>query len=116
MAWIPLRQGNSTVDVALALVIVITLMGVTARRWAVAAAALSSAVGFTFFDTAPYDRFAITRLPDVATAVMLVVVGLLTGELAVRVACQGRSDHTMSGNLGRYARRHHCWHTVRSWS
>jgi hypothetical protein len=101
VAWIPFREGNSTVDVALALVVVITVMGTTTRRSAVAAAALSSAVGFTFFDTAPYDRFAITRVPDVFTAVLLVVVGLLTGELAVRVARQGRTDRTQSGNLSR---------------
>jgi hypothetical protein len=37
----------------------------------------------------------------VATAVLLVLVGVLTGELAVRVARQDRSDRTMSGNLGR---------------
>lgn len=101
VAWIPFRQGNSTVDVALALVVVITLMGLTTRRSAVAAGALSAAVGFTFFDTTPYDRFAITRVPDVLTAVLLVVVGLLTGELAVRVTRQNRAYRTVSGNLGR---------------
>ena len=101
VAWIPFRQGNSTVDVALALVVVITLMGRTGHRSAVAASALSAAVGFTFFDTSPYDRFAITRIPDVLTGVVLVVVGLLTGELAVRLTRQDRAYRTVSGNLGR---------------
>lgn len=101
VAWIPFRQGNATVDVALAMVLVITVMGITTHRSAVVASAFASAVGFTFFDTAPYDRFVMTRLPDVVTAVMLVVVGLLTGELAVRVARQGRAERAVSGNLGR---------------
>jgi Domain of unknown function (DUF4118) len=101
VAWIPLRRHGAPVDVALALVVVITATGATGRRGAVAGAAVSAAAGFTFFDTAPYDRFSVARLPDVETAILLVVVGLVTGELAVRVARQRRSDLTRTGDLGR---------------
>jgi hypothetical protein len=101
VAWIPLRRQNATVDVALALVVVITAMGATGRRVAVAGTAIGAAAGFTFFDTAPYERFTVARLPDVETAVLLVVVGVVTGELAVRVARQRHSDQTVTGDLGR---------------
>jgi hypothetical protein len=101
VAWIPLRRHNAPVDVALALVVVITAMGASGRRSAVACAAVAAAVGFTFFDTTPYERFTVARLADVETAVLLVVVGVVTGELAVRVARQRRTDLTRTGDLGR---------------
>jgi Domain of unknown function (DUF4118) len=101
VAWIPLRSHEATVDVALALVVVITAMGASGRRPAVVSAAVTAALSYTFFDTAPYERFAVSRLPDVVTGVLLVVVGLVTGELAVRVARQRYADLTVTGDLGR---------------
>ncbi len=99
VAWIPLRQVGSSVDVALALTVIITAAGATGRRAAVAAAAVSAAIGFTFFDTTPYEHFAFTRFPDAITALLLVVVGLATGELAVRVARQARPGLAGSGDM-----------------
>jgi K+-sensing histidine kinase KdpD len=101
LAWIPLRKEGSSVDVALALMIVITAAGATGRRAAVVGAAVAAAVGFTFFDTAPYDQFVITRASDAVTAVLLVIVGLATGELAVRVARERRADHPDAGDMSR---------------
>jgi K+-sensing histidine kinase KdpD len=100
-AWIPLRSGQPNVEVGLILVAVVTAVGVSGRRAAVIAAAVSAAASFTFFDTQPYDHFAISRQPDVVTAVSLVVVGIATGELAVRVARQRRSDLSVAGELSR---------------
>jgi Domain of unknown function (DUF4118) len=102
VAWVPFRHHGSSVDVALVLMIAITGAGATGRRAAVAAAAISAAAGFTYFDTAPYDRFAITRAPDIVTAALLVVVGLATGELAVRLVKQRqRGDSTSANDLTR---------------
>jgi K+-sensing histidine kinase KdpD len=101
-AWIPFRQHASNVDVALVLMVVITGAGVTGRRPAVAAAAIAAAVGFTFFDTNPYDDFAITRPSDIVTAALLVVAGMATGELAVRVIQQRRrSDISTADDMSR---------------
>jgi uncharacterized protein DUF4118 len=104
IAWVPIRRDNSSVDVALALLVVIAAAGATGRRAAVAWAAVSAGAGFTFFDTTPYDHFTITKSPDVVTAVLLVVVGSATGELAVRVARQRRRDRSGHGDMGRVRR------------
>ncbi|MFE3579673.1 DUF4118 domain-containing protein [Streptomyces vinaceus] len=47
-------------------------------------AALSAAAWFDFFLTEPYQRFAIADRDDVETAVLLLVVGLIVSQLAVR--------------------------------
>lgn len=100
-AWIPFRAGHSNVDVALALVVVMTAAGVTRRRAAVLGAVVGAALAFTFFDTQPFDRLSMARDPDIFTAVSLVVVGLITGELALRVARQRRSDGSATSELSR---------------
>lgn len=95
-AWIPFRHHASSVDVALILLVVITAAGATGRRGVVAAAAVAAAAGFTFFDTAPFDTFTITRASDIVTAALLVVAGVATGELAVRVVRQRLQDDASS--------------------
>ncbi|AWZ03431.1 histidine kinase [Streptomyces sp. ICC1] len=47
-------------------------------------AALSAAAWFDFFLTRPYQQFAISDRADVETAVLLLVVGLIVSQLAVR--------------------------------
>lgn len=101
VAWIPVRGSYPSVDVALALVGATAVVAFAGRRAAVMGAAAGSAGGFTFFDTEPYEHFAITHGSDVATAVLLVVVGLVTGELALRVIRQRRFDCGAGGDLGR---------------
>lgn len=101
VAWIPARRSAPSVDVALALVAATAVVAVAGRRAAVIGAAAGSACGFTFFDTEPYEHFSITHGSDVATAVLLVVVGLITGELALRVIRQRRLDGGAGGDLGR---------------
>ena len=49
-----------------------------------ALAAVSAALWFDFFFTAPYQRFTISKSSDVTTAVLLLVVGLVVSQLAVR--------------------------------
>ncbi len=101
VAWIPARTSYPSVDVALALVATTAVVAVAGRRAAVIGAAAGSACGFTFFDTEPYEHFSITHGSDVATAVLLVVVGLVTGELALRVIRQRRFDRGAGGDLSR---------------
>jgi len=101
VAWIPLRRGHSSVEVALALVLVMTAAGSSRRRPAVAGAAAGAAVGFTYFDTLPFDHLAIARPPDLVTAVMLTIVGVLTAELALRVARTRQSEGSARAYLDR---------------
>lgn len=86
LAWVPVRQRWPNVDVALALVVVVAAWGLTGRRALVGAAAVSAAASFAFFDTQPYERWVISRQPDVATLAVLVVVSAVMGELAARAA------------------------------
>jgi hypothetical protein len=89
-AWIPLRASVPNVDVAVVLLAGTALAGFSGRRAAVVGAALAAAAGFSYFDTEPYERWAITHGTDVVTTVLLVVVGLGAGELALRLGCQRR--------------------------
>jgi K+-sensing histidine kinase KdpD len=100
-AWTPLRQTLPNVDVALVLVLVVTAFGATRSRLAVVAAAASAALGFAFFDTAPFEHWTVSRQPDLETLAVLVVVGLITGELAVRWSFQRASVLAGGGDLGR---------------
>lgn len=100
-AWTPVRAAQSNVVVALAMVAAVAGVGMTGRRAAVVMSALCAAAAFTFFDTAPYERFTISRRSDVITAVSLFVVGLVIGELAIRLAQQRRAGRSVTGDLRR---------------
>jgi len=101
LGWIPIRTDQPDVLVALVLVVVITSAGASGSRSSVLVTAFVAALAFTFFDTEPYERLIISRQPDIETAISLVVVGIITGELAVRVTRQRRNDHSAAGDLNR---------------
>jgi hypothetical protein len=83
-ALVPFRTGLSATNAAL--VMVVAVVGVAAQgvRAAGALAALSAAAWFDFFLTRPYQRFTIADRADIETAVLLLVVGLVVSQLAVR--------------------------------
>jgi len=89
-ALIPFRDQLDTADNALFLVVVIVAVASSGRRLAAAVAALVSALSFDFFLTRPYYSFRITRHQDLITEILLLVVGLIVGELAAR----GRQHRT----------------------
>ncbi|GLX00493.1 DUF4118 domain-containing protein [Microtetraspora sp. NBRC 16547] len=79
---VPFRAGFSNTNVALILVVVVVAVAAAGNRLAGALAAVSAAAWFDFFFTQPYQRFSITKAADVQTAVLLLVVGLVTSQLA----------------------------------
>lgn len=79
----PFRASVENTNAALLLVLLVVAAASTGLRWAGVVAALSSAIWFDFFLTAPYHRLAITDRADVETAVLLVLVGLATTEVAL---------------------------------
>lgn len=81
LALAPFRTDLSSTNAALILVVAVASMG---TRAAGALAALSAAAWFDFFLTEPYQRFAITDRDDVETAILLLIVGLIVSQLAVR--------------------------------
>jgi len=83
-ALIPVQSQIGNTNVALVLVAVVVAVATLGRRFAAAVAALSAAAWFDFFHTQPHYSFTINAHDDLVTACVLLVVGLLVGELAVR--------------------------------
>ncbi len=95
-ALTPWRARLTPADDALILVVVVVAVASSGRRWAAALCALVAALSFDFFLTRPYGSLRISRTSDLITEVLLLVVGLLVGELAAR----GR-HHRTSARTGR---------------
>jgi hypothetical protein len=79
---LPWRGSWSNTNVALLLVVVVVAVACIGNRLAGALAAISAAVWFDFFFTLPYDRLTISHSADVATFVLLLVVGIAVSQLA----------------------------------
>jgi hypothetical protein len=88
---IVLRSHVANTDLALAMVVVVAVVVLPGRRLAALLAGIAAGVWFDFFLTKPYEHFTIQRSSDVQTTVLLVVVGVLVGEIAVRRR-QARSE------------------------
>jgi K+-sensing histidine kinase KdpD len=101
LAWVAVRRQLPNVDVALILVLAVTASGATGRRLCLALGAVGAAAGFAFFDTRPYERWVISRQPDLETLVVLAVVSAVTGELAVRATHLRRARAPGSDGLDR---------------
>lgn len=97
-ALIPVQSEIGNTNVALVLVAVVVAVATLGRRFAAAVAALSAAAWFDFFHTRPHYSFTINAHDDIVTACVLLVVGLVVGELAVRsrrhraAAVEGSTD------------------------
>ncbi|WP_405527435.1 DUF4118 domain-containing protein [Streptomyces avidinii] len=85
LALVPFRTELSATNEALIMVVVVVAVAALGTRAAGALAALSAAAWFDFFRTRPYRQFAIDNGEEIQTAVLLLVVGLIVSQLAVRV-------------------------------
>jgi K+-sensing histidine kinase KdpD len=83
-ALLPVRHRLDNANVALLLVVSIVAVGISGRRSAAAAAALSAAVCFDLFYTHPFVSLRISSSNDLETELSLLLVGLAVGELAAR--------------------------------
>jgi hypothetical protein len=98
-AWVPIRGRLPNVDLALILVIAVAGIGTLGRRSGVVLGAISAALWFEFFDTAPFERLGIARNPDIETTLVLAVAAVVVGELAVRVTRHRRYAEDESEKL-----------------
>jgi hypothetical protein len=73
-----------TTNAALVLVVAVVVAAAVGGRWGGALSAVVAAVCFDFFFTRPYYSFTINSRDDLETTVLLLVVGLVVGELVVR--------------------------------
>jgi len=95
---VPFRSGLPNTDAALALILVVVAVAASGRRLAGVLAALSAAAWFDFFLTVPYERFTITRRPDIETTVLLLAIGVAVTDIAVR----GRRQHAAAARRAGY--------------
>ena len=80
---IPLRGHVENTNIALVLVVAVVAVALSASRIAAAIAALSAAFWFDFFFTVPFNSPTIASGEDALTASLLLLVGLVVGELSV---------------------------------
>ena len=106
-ALIPLRERLDGTNVALLLVVTVVGVASLGYRAAAVLSALTAAMGFNLFHTAPRYSLRIDSSDDLQTAVLLLVVGIAVGELAVRSrrarasALRGRQDLASLYGLGK---------------
>jgi hypothetical protein len=81
---VPLRAHVPNTDLALAMVVVVALVVLPGWRSAAVVAGLAAGVSFDFLLTEPYQSFSIHRSSDIQTTALLVVVGVVVGEIAAR--------------------------------
>jgi hypothetical protein len=82
-ALVSVRGELVNVNVALMLVVVVVLAVVSGGRAAGALAAVMAALSYEFFFTKPYLSVRISDGEDAVTTVLLLVIGLVVGELVV---------------------------------
>jgi K+-sensing histidine kinase KdpD len=98
-ALIPARSHTDNANIALALVVVVVAVATFGHRLATVVSAISAAGWFDFFHTRPYYSFTISTHDDVVTAVLLLVVGVVVGELAIRTRRHLLEARTGSGDI-----------------
>lgn len=96
MALTPWRDSVATADIALVLVLVVVLAAVNGGRMAGMVTAVTAALSFDFFHTAPYQRLTIDTRQDVVTTLLLLAVGVVVGHVAAR----GRHARTSVAQAG----------------
>lgn len=111
MALVGARDMIDNTNVALVLTLVVVAAGALGGRAAGALAAVSAALSFNFFHTRPYLSLTIDSQDDVETTLLLLIVGLIAGQLARRAhtakaeAAAGRSElariHRLAGLVAR---------------
>jgi hypothetical protein len=99
VAMLPLRADLRTSNVALILVLAVLVAAIVGGRLGGALAALSAAVSLDFLFTRPYYSFSISDGGDVQTVALLLVVGLVVGEIVAR----SRHSHAVARRRSREA-------------
>ena len=97
-ALVPLRSHVDPTNVALLLMVVVVAGAALGGRTAAVVGSVVATLSFDFFYTKPYLSLVIDSRDDVETAAMLLLGGLIVGQVATRgrfnraAAAQGRSE------------------------
>jgi hypothetical protein len=83
-ALVPFRDHIDNANLALILVLVVVCAAIVGGRTAGALSAITATLAFDFFLTKPFVSMRIDSADDIETALILLSVGLLVGEVAAR--------------------------------
>jgi hypothetical protein len=103
-ALVPFRSSIRTTNVALVLVVVVLVSAILGGRTGGVVAALTAALSFDFFFTVPYNSLRIATRDDVETTVLLLIVGVIAGELVVQARRSRQVAFTSRGEMQRMRR------------
>ncbi len=95
-----LARSNS----ALVFVVVVVVAAALGGRWTGIAAAVVSAISYDFFLTRPYGSLKIDQGEDIVATVLLLVVGLIVGEIVVWAHRGHRQSQRGSDEIARLHR------------
>jgi hypothetical protein len=82
--FLPFRGDVPQATVALGLAVVVSLVASIGTRITAAVGAVSAALCFDFFFTRPYGSLTISSIQDIETTALLLVGGLIVGQLSAR--------------------------------
>jgi hypothetical protein len=98
---LPLRGDIPSATVALGLAVLVSLLAAIGTRFTAAIAAVSAALSFDGFFTEPYGSLTISRPGDIETTALLLVGGLIVGQLSARNRVHRRRVSQSADNLAR---------------
>jgi hypothetical protein len=104
VALVPLRDELDHTNLALLLVVVVVASAIVGGRGAGALAAVVSTLAFDFFLARPYLTMDIESTDDLETVFILLLVGLLVGEVAARGRRSRRASERASQAIARVQR------------
>jgi hypothetical protein len=81
---VPFRDDIDNANLALLLVLVVVVAAVFGGRSAAVVTAITGTMAFYFFLTTPYNSMRSESAADLETAVIMLAIGLLVGEVAAR--------------------------------
>lgn len=80
---VTVRGVLSPADLVLILVLAVVAVAIAGDRIAAAIAAAGAALSFDFFLTKPYGSLRITSASDITTTLILLIIGLVVGQIAI---------------------------------
>jgi hypothetical protein len=104
LVLVPFRARVTSANVALIFVICVLAAAIARGRLGAILAALSAAFWFDFLFTHPYNSVTINRADDMITTGLLVVVGLIAGELVVRARRSVQAAYAARRDVARLQR------------
>ena len=103
-ALVAVRGHVANVNVALVLGVIVVASGALGGRAAGMVSALTAAASYDFFHTRPYLSLLIHDADDVEMTILLLVLGLLTGQLAWKARVAARQRDGGRGGLDQIRR------------